>query len=360
MPMSLWLNQQLELIYKTKGIKKAKHQHELGLWYEQGLHKRSERPELDGRPDLAIIWYKKAAKNGCPEAQYKLAIAYEKGGYGLDIRLAVTWYEKSSEKGHLESKRALPEAQYKLANAYEYGRDGFEKNLRLAVLYYQHAAKNGSIEAQSRLPSAYYELAVIYQHGTYGIEKNIDHAIYYYKLASEKGISQASYHLACIYKDRVGIRLEEQGHAIQEALYYFKKASFQGDQAAASKIEQIYTEGLAQRPEPPKPVVKPSSVPEGFNRQNRRKPHTIIQQKDGTLALMGRVTTLQVEEHQPSTEMIALTPCFDLQRSTESHFPYGQMRGSKTSLVLRTYPQNENKQENRPLVRGKLPLIPVF
>ena len=44
--MSLLLNRQSKLIDSTKGIEKAKYQYELGLWYEQGTHALSKRPDL--------------------------------------------------------------------------------------------------------------------------------------------------------------------------------------------------------------------------------------------------------------------------------------------------------------------------
>lgn len=355
------LNKQLKLIDKTKGIEKANHQYELGLWYEQGLNGLSERP------DLAIIWYKRAAKNGHPEAQHTLASAYANGTHGLETRLdlAVQWFEKAAGKGHPEAQHALPEAHYKLASAYAYGRHGFEENPELSVLYYQKAAKNGHIEAQSRLPNAHYELAGMLQHGKYGVKKNIERSIYYYKLASGNGIPEASYNLGLIYKGGEGVLLEEQGQAIQNALYYFKQAAHQGDKDALSQIEQIYVEGLAQRPEPPKPMVKPNSVPPGFNRQDRRKnPQTVIRKKDdGTLnlELEGRITVPQVAEHQPNAEASVLTPGFyHYQQSTTSNDTYGKMCGSKTILDLRTEFQKENRQENPPSTRVQLPRIPIF
>ncbi len=272
MPMSELLNRQLALIDNTTGIKKAIGQYKLGLWYEQGMH------ELSERPDLAIIWYKKAARNG-----------------------------------HLE--------------------------------------------AQAMLPNAHYELAVKYQYGAYGVTQNINRAIYSYQFASRNGISEASYNLGCIYKDSEGLPLEEQGQAIQEALYYFKQAALQGDKDALSKIEEIYTEGLAQRPE----FLKPHSVPEGFNRQNRRKLQTVTRKDDGTLAVVGRTTVpIQIAEPQPNAETAVLTPGFDHHRQSTSHNDtLDKPHGSKTALEL-SASQKENRQENRPSVPRKIPPVPVF
>lgn len=357
MHASTLLNSQLNLIDKTKGISKGKHQYELGLWYEQGIHKLSKRP------DLAIIWYRKAAKNDHPEAYYKLAMAYAKGTHGLEKRLdfAIRCLEKSAKKGHLAAQRALPEAQYNLANAYEYSKHGLQANLELSVLYYQKAARNGYLDAQSRLPNAEHELAVMFQHGDCGVEKNIERAIDHYKFASKNGISEASYSLGCIYKNKEGLPLEEQDHAIESALYYFKQAARQGDKEALSEIEQIYKEGLAQRPEPPTPVVKPRSVPEGFNRQHRRKPQTVIRKDDGTLDVVGRTTApIQIAEHQPNAETAALTPGFDHHRQSTSHNDTpDKPHGSKTALDL-SESQKENRQENIPSVSRKLPPVPIF
>ncbi len=307
MHMSPLLNRQLKLIDSTKGIEKAKYQYELGLWYEQGTH------ALSKRPDLAIVWYKRAAKNGHRDAMYALATAYANGRHGL------------------------------------------EKRLDLALRWFETASKNGSIEAQSRLPNAHYELAMAYQHGTCGVEKDLERALYYYKLASGKGLSEASYNLGLIYK--------KQAQHIQDALYYFKIASFQGDIDAAIEIEHIYKENPALRPEPPKPALKPSSLPPGFNRQRRVPSQSISDMHINVHLLLGQTKPpVQIAEPQPFAEAAVLTPGFNHhQQSTRDNGTPDKMHELKMHLDPNTNPQKENKRENPPLTRGKkLPPIPVF
>ncbi|MGN1033040.1 MAG: tetratricopeptide repeat protein, partial [Intestinibacter sp.] len=56
----------------------------------------------------AFKWYKKAAENGLPDAQYNLAGLYMNGlGIEENREKAFEWYEKVAEQGHIESKLCL-------------------------------------------------------------------------------------------------------------------------------------------------------------------------------------------------------------------------------------------------------------
>jgi len=81
------------------------------------------------------------AENGDINAQYELALLYQKGG-GLekDLEKAIYWYQKAAENKCIE-------AQNNLAKLYYKGEE-IEKNLEKAFYWCQKAAENGSNKAQ--------------------------------------------------------------------------------------------------------------------------------------------------------------------------------------------------------------------
>jgi TPR repeat protein len=53
-------------------------------------------------------WYKNAAEQGHPNAQYNLGVIYAKGrGTDKDPKLSKQWYEKAAEQGNENAERAL-------------------------------------------------------------------------------------------------------------------------------------------------------------------------------------------------------------------------------------------------------------
>lgn len=53
----------------------------------------------------AVKWYRKAAEQGDADAQFSLALCYEKGkGVKKDIPTAISWYEKSAAQGNEMAK----------------------------------------------------------------------------------------------------------------------------------------------------------------------------------------------------------------------------------------------------------------
>ena len=54
-------------------------------------------------------WYRKAADQGDPVAQYNLGIMYqnEEGGLPQSNVLAMEWYQKAADQGHVEAQQNL-------------------------------------------------------------------------------------------------------------------------------------------------------------------------------------------------------------------------------------------------------------
>jgi uncharacterized protein len=85
------------------------------------------------------------ALKGDIQAQYLVAQAYELGlGSKQDFKQAVRWYNKAANQGH-------PESQYRLATILEEGRAGVKADVANAISWYEEAARNGLKTAKQRL-----------------------------------------------------------------------------------------------------------------------------------------------------------------------------------------------------------------
>src|SRR6266542_3899463 len=100
-----------------------------------------------------------------------------------DERKAFEITKKLADKGNLE-------AQYKLALLYEKG-DGIEYDLEKTFYYYQKAAENGFNMAQN-------DLAICYENGK-GTKKNLEKAFCWYNRAAKNDLETAQYNLGNLY-----------------------------------------------------------------------------------------------------------------------------------------------------------------
>lgn len=82
----------------------------------------------------AIKWYRKAAEQQHPIAQYQLGICYNES-YIKDYAEAVKWFGNSAKQGYAP-------AQFQLGKCYENG-FGVEQDYREAMRWYYKAAENG-------------------------------------------------------------------------------------------------------------------------------------------------------------------------------------------------------------------------
>jgi hypothetical protein len=94
-----------------------------------------------------LAWYRKAADQGCAEAQCSLGLAlYNGDGVPVDEAESVVWYRKAAEQGHAG-------AQYTLAYAYSYGR-GVPVDKTTAEGWYRKAADQGHAKANAQFQCA--------------------------------------------------------------------------------------------------------------------------------------------------------------------------------------------------------------
>ena len=97
-----------------------------------------------GDYEEAFRWFKAAAEQGFPGAQYYLGNMYSKGqGVPQDYKEAVRWYRQAAE-------RRLAVSQFNLALMYDLGQ-GVPQDYKEAARWYSRAAEQGQADAQINL-----------------------------------------------------------------------------------------------------------------------------------------------------------------------------------------------------------------
>ena len=91
-----------------------------------------------------------AAGRHDPEAEFRLAILYEKGlGRRPDPTRALEWYRKAADDGS-------PGAQRVLAQDYDFGIGGLPQDAAQAIIWYRKAAAGGDPYAERVISSSSY------------------------------------------------------------------------------------------------------------------------------------------------------------------------------------------------------------
>jgi len=129
---------------KSANLGLAKSQHDVGHMYArnarntQWLASRPANPtDPKANMEEAVRWYRCAADQGYPEAEYRLAVCYSNGeGLQSDSKQAFVWHLRAAEHGHIISQTAV-------AGCYDFG-VGCDVDKSKAMLWNAKAARNGS------------------------------------------------------------------------------------------------------------------------------------------------------------------------------------------------------------------------
>ncbi|HWE06861.1 MAG TPA: hypothetical protein VG274_09145 [Rhizomicrobium sp.] len=125
-----------------------------------------------GNPEEAAKWLERAAEQGEPIAQYRMATMYAAGrGVKADDAKAFHWYEAAAQAGNRK-------AMSNLAVAYAQGK-GVGKNPQEAVRWFSKAAELGLVDAQ-------FDLAILYERGL-GVRQSLSNAYRWYVIAARAG-----------------------------------------------------------------------------------------------------------------------------------------------------------------------------
>jgi TPR repeat protein len=192
-------------------------QTDLGMAYSKGNGTPQELEE-------ALKWYKLAAEQGYARAQYNVGFYYSCGkGVAQDYQEALKWYKLAAEQGYVK-------AQFSIGNAYAGGK-GMPQDYKEALKWYTLAAEQGDANAQ-------YSIGLMYDNGK-GMSQDYQEALKWYKLAAEQGHAWAQVNLAHIYVEgEDGVPQDHEG-----AFKLYALAAKQGDADAQFYLGRCYLWG---------------------------------------------------------------------------------------------------------------------
>lgn len=184
----------------------------------------------DPNADASLRALKAVAERGSAEAQFSLAVIYERGvGVVQNYATAAAWYRRAAEQG-------LTEAQYNLATLYDEGL-GLQKDLDQAVHWYRAAANSGSALAANNL-------GYFHEYGV-GVVQDDAAALGWYRRAAEAGLDTAQSNLAVMYQLGRGAPRN-----FDEAARWFRAAAEQGHAEAQLSLGMLLANGLGANKDP--------------------------------------------------------------------------------------------------------------
>ncbi len=187
------------------------------------LYKKGDELYAQKRYEEAIPYLKRAAEQGCSDAQFRLGYCCNYGkGVTKDYNEAVKWYRKAVEQGHVK-------AQYRLGGCYYYGR-GVTEDYYEAVKWYRRAAEQGYAPAQLKLGDCY--------NSGRGVTQDYDEAIKWHRKAAEQGHRSGQLILGNRYYHGRGVTQD-----YYEAVKWYRKAAEQGSSGAQNQLGNCYYHG---------------------------------------------------------------------------------------------------------------------
>lgn len=153
----------------------------------------------------ALKWFRKAAEQGLPHAQYNLGLMYDQGkGIVKDPSEAIKWFTKAAIQGH-------DGAQYNLGCAYRDG-EGIKQNFVESNKWYLKAAEQGYAEAQTSIGFSYLE-------GRGGFARDSQKALEWFQKAAAQGDVNGMNNIGTIYMYGDGVKRD-----LDKAEEWYKKA----------------------------------------------------------------------------------------------------------------------------------------
>src|SRR5262249_30954338 len=183
----------------------------LGIIYEEGQGVSQDYA-------AAATWYRRAADQGDPDAQFYLACMHDLGkGLPIDPATAANWLSKAADQGHTD-------AQFNLGVMYEEG-IGVSQDHHAAVTWYRNAAEQGHAKAQNNLGTMFVKAQ--------GVPQDYDSAADWFRKAAAQGDVEGQFNLGLMYENGTGVSQDQ--HA---AMTWYRAAADQGHAAAEARIQQ--------------------------------------------------------------------------------------------------------------------------
>jgi TPR repeat protein len=177
-------------------------------------------------PVTAARLYEDAARQGLPDAMYRLGLMYLDGeGVQQNFGNAVYWFYQAAQRGH-------PGAQAEVGYALFEGQ-GAQQNERAAFEWLLLAARAGLSRAQCAV-------AILYEGGA-GIGQSDSEAVVWFRKAAEQGELYAMHRLGVHLREGKGVPWNEA-----EAMQWFRKAADRGFALSQSSLGWGYMKGLGQ------------------------------------------------------------------------------------------------------------------
>ena len=188
--------------------------------------------EEDGDREMATYFFRKAAKEGNPEGEYRLGMAYYQGnGIPQSWENATLWLKKAVEHGNAK-------AMERLGRIYHYG-IGTERNIMRALELYTKAAKYGDGRAMKRLGKVFHT-------GELGVQDDLRSAEYYeqafetlYEQAMGENDDEAQQILGSSYLDGEGLK-----QSYSQAVKMYKRAIANNNAEAYNGLGICYGSGF--------------------------------------------------------------------------------------------------------------------
>lgn len=188
---------------------------------EQAQHELARRLRHGSPADRAqaLEWFRRAAEQGVPEAQYMVGLAYYEGTVvKKDVKLALLFINRAAAQGDEDALNVL-------GNLHMEG-EGMPVDQRKGVALYQAAARGGSVEAMVSLGRAY-------RKGE-GVPQDFRKALSYYELAAALGSTQGQVMAGLMYQYGRGVPRN-----VERARQRFSAAAAQGDVHAAKFLRDL-------------------------------------------------------------------------------------------------------------------------
>jgi len=212
-------------------------QSQLGLCYSYGIGVPIDHVE-------AAVWWKKAAEQGHIGAQSVLAGFYDEGkGVPQDYWQAAFWYLKAAEQGHEEAKDDLDSMRGRECKPYNNSLQkwmsfqtycGYSvREFTQALTEFEQRQAKAATEAEQGDVDAQYSLGVRYHEGQ-GVNQDYAQAALWWRKAAERGYANAQYALGFLYRYGQGV-IQDYDQAAQ----WYRKAAEQGDEDANDALTDM-------------------------------------------------------------------------------------------------------------------------
>lgn len=166
--------------------------------------------------------YIEAAKNGDPEAQFRIGVCFHTGdGVAKDYKKAAYWWQIGADQGDAS-------CQFNLGLSYIKG-EGVSLNKVTGAMLVKKAAEQEMPEAQSIL-------ATYYRDGI-GVPKDIKKAFGWWEKAANQGDVSSQVNLGVCYANGYGVVKD-----IAKAKFWFGKAAAEGSDVAKKNLESLNKE----------------------------------------------------------------------------------------------------------------------